>query len=88
MANHKSALKRIRQSEKRRVRNQRVRSGMRTLTKRFRLAIESGDAAQANEAFGGAAQAIRSAASKGIIPRQRADRSVSRLAKALNGLSK
>ncbi len=84
MANHKSALKRIRQTEKRRKRNQHIRTGMRTLIKRFSAAIESGDAAAAAEQFVGAERAIRQAASKGVIPRQRADRNVSRLAKRLN----
>jgi small subunit ribosomal protein S20 len=87
LANHKSALKRIRQTEKRRKRNQHVRTGMRTLIKRFSAAIESGDASAAAESFAGAERAIRSAASKGVIPRQRADRNVSRLAKRLNSVS-
>ena len=47
MANHKSALKRARQSEKRHLRNQDVRSRVRTFVKRFRLAVETGDAADA-----------------------------------------
>ncbi len=84
MANHKSALKRIRQSERRRKRNQHVRSGMRTQVKRFRQAIEAGNVDQASEQFVGAERAIRRAAIKGVIPKRRADRSVSRLAKHLN----
>ena len=84
VANHKSALKRIRQTEKHRRRNQRVRTGMRTEIKNFRAAVEAGDATVAAEKFASAERAIRRAASKGVIPRQRADRSVSRLAKNLN----
>jgi len=86
LANHKSALKRIRQSERRRKRNQHIRSGMRSEVKSFRQALEAGDAALAGERFTLAEKSIRRAASKGVIPRQRADRKVSRLAKALNGL--
>jgi len=86
LANHKSALKRIRQSEKRRKRNQHIRSTMRTRVKRFRKALESGDAGQAGEYFTAAERSIRRAASKGVIPRRRADRSVGRLARALNAL--
>lgn len=86
MANHKSALKRIRQSERRRKRNQHIRSGMRSEVKSFRQAVEAGDATLAGERFASAEKSIRRAASKGVIPRQRADRKVSRLAKALNGL--
>lgn len=86
MANHKSALKRIRQSERRRKRNQHIRSGMRNQVKQFRQAIEAGDAAAATERFVSAERSIRRAASQGVIPRRRADRSVGRLAKALQAL--
>ncbi len=86
MANHKSALKRIRQSERRRKRNQHIRSGLRTEIKRFREVLESGDAEQAGQQFNRAERAIRRAVSKGVIPRRRADRSVSRLARSLNAI--
>jgi len=86
LANHKSALKRIRQSERRRKRNQHVRTQMRTMVKRCREAYEAGDAAKAAEAFKIAEREIRRAATKGVIPKQRADRSVGRLAKALGAL--
>ena len=87
MANHKSALKRIRQSEKRRKHNQHIRTQMRTMVKHCREAFESGDSGKAADAFKVAEREIRRAASKGIIPKQRADRSVGRLAKRLNALS-
>ena len=87
MANHKSALKRIRQSERRRKRNQHIRTQMRTMVKRCREALESGDASRANDAFKVAEREIRRAATRGIIPKQRADRSISRLAKSLNAVS-
>ena len=88
MANHKSALKRIRQTAKRTKRNQHIRTGMRTQVKHFLQAVEAGDAALADERFPTAERAIRRAASSGIIPRQRADRHVSRLAKRLNALNR
>ena len=87
MANHKSALKRIRQSERRRKRNQHIRTQMRTVVKRCREAFESGDASKASDAFKVAEREIRRAATKGVIPKQRADRSVGRLAKRLNAIS-
>ena len=87
MANHKYALKRIRQSERRRKRNQHIRSEMRTMVKRCGEAFESGDASKAAEAFQIAERVIRRAATRGVIPRKRADRSVGRLAKRLNGVS-
>ena len=86
MANHKSALKRIRQSETRRKRNQHIRTQMRTTVKHCREAFDAGDPAKAQEAFSAAEREIRRAASKGVIPKQRADRSVGRLAKRLNAL--
>lgn len=87
MANHKSALKRISQSERRRKRNQHIRTKMRTVVKRYREALDAGNAAQAGEAFKTVEREIRRAASRGVIPKRRADRSVGRLAKRLNALS-
>ncbi len=87
MANHKSALKRIRQTEKRRIRNRHIRSGMRSVIKAFRNAVDSGDTDDAREKFTAAERSLRRAAGKGVIPRAHADRRVSRLAKSLNGLS-
>lgn len=87
MANHKSALKRIRQSETRRKRNQHIRTHMRTMVKRCREALDAGDVAKATDAFKVAEREIRRAASKGVIPRTRADRSVGRLARALDSVS-
>ena len=83
MANHKSALKRIRQTQKRQDRNVAVRSRMRTIVKKFRNAIEAGEA-DADEKLRAAEGEIRKAASKGLIPARRASRTISRLAKSLN----
>jgi len=87
LANHKSALKRISQSERRRKRNQHIRSKMRTVVKHYRELLEAGDTTQAGEAFKAVEREIRRAASRGVIPKQRADRSVGRLAKRLNTLA-
>lgn len=87
MANHKSAEKRIRQNEKRRMRNKNVRTAMRTVVKNCRTALEGTDVEDARGKFQQAERSLRRAASKGIIPKARADRSVSRLAKRLNALS-
>ena len=87
LANHKSAQKRIRQNEKRRLRNKSVRTAMRTVVKNCRQALESGDAEAAAEKLRAAERSLRGAASRGIIPKARADRTVSRLAKRFNALS-
>ncbi len=87
MANHKSALKRIRQSERRRKRNQHIRTQMRTMVKHCREALDSGDGVRATDAFKIAEREIRRAATRGVIPKKRADRSISRLAKRLSAVS-
>ena len=59
----------------------------RSLIKRYRTAVGSQDADSAAETFAAAERAIRKAATKGIIPKKRADRQISRLAKSLNTLA-
>jgi len=86
LANHKSALKRARQSAVRQKRNTHIKSTMRTHVKHFRAAIDAGDADDAAEKLRVAERAIRKAASKGVIPMRRASRSVSRLSKQLGVL--
>ena len=51
MANHKSALKRHRQSEKKRIRNTSVKSALKTSIKGVREAIEKGDSKEAAVKF-------------------------------------
>jgi small subunit ribosomal protein S20 len=84
MANIKSQIKRNRQNEKRRKRNQGVRSSLKTATKRATTAAESGDADAATAALGEASRAYDKAASKGMLHRRAAARHKSRLAKAAN----
>lgn len=87
MANHKSAVKRIRQSEKRRVHNKTIRTAMRSVVKQSRVALEGEDIEDARKKVRDAESSLRRAASKGIIPKRRADRAVSRMNKRLNALS-
>lgn len=87
MANHKSALKRIKQTEKRTERNRHVRSTLRTFIKRVREAVAAKDANLAKEALAAAIPMIDGAASKGVIHSSNASRSVSRLTKLVNTLS-
>ena len=88
MANIKSAIKRVRQSARRRVRNRIVRSSMRTFVKKARTILEEGDQAQAAGAVREAVSALDKAAQKGIIHRNSADRRKSRLMKRLSTLEK
>lgn len=87
MANHQSALKRAKQSEKRRIRNKSVRTNLRRTIRTVRQAVEAGDAAMAQEALSAAIPVIDKAASKGVIHRNNASRKISRLAQKVNGLS-
>lgn len=83
MANHKSALKRIRQNEKRRLHNRNYRNRARTLVKQARAAIEKGDVDEAREATRIAARDLDTLASRGVIHPRNAARRKSRLMKQL-----
>jgi small subunit ribosomal protein S20 len=83
VADHKQAKKRIRQNEKRRKHNQHLRSRMRTMVRQAQVALEGDDATAAAESVRNAEREIRKASSKGIIPKNRASRVVSRLTKRL-----
>ena len=87
MANIKSAMKRIRTSEKRRVRNAAVRSAVRGSVKSARAAIEAGQAAQARETLQRTIQTLDKAVTKGVIHKNTAARKKSRLTRQLNALA-
>ena len=78
MANTKSAIKRMRQNERRRARNRAVRSRMRTFVKRANTAIVAGEE-DAAEAVRAAISELDRAAQKGVIHRNNAARRKSRL---------
>ena len=86
MPNHKSAIKRVRQNEKRRIRNRQVVSTARTFIKRVRAAIDSGNAEEARAALPDAIKALNVASSKGVMHRNQAARKIGRLTRAVNGL--
>jgi small subunit ribosomal protein S20 len=87
MANIKSAMKRIRTSERRRVRNAAVRSTIRTAVKSARTALDGGQADQARETLYRTIQALDKAVTKGVIHRNAAARKKSRLTRQLNALA-
>ena len=80
MANHKSALKRAGQNERRRMRNKAVQTRVKNVVKAVRLA-EGEDAV---EKLNAAKSAIDKAAKKGVLHRKTASRKISRLAKRVN----
>ena len=79
MANSAQARKRARQAEKRRRNNASMRSMFRTYVKKVLAAIAAGDKPKAEEAFKAAVPQIDSAARKGLIHKNKADRHKSRL---------
>ena len=79
MANHKSAMKRIRQNAKRHTQNKEVRSEVRTLAKKVLEAIDSGTADTAREALRATESAMAKSSRKGATHRKQTQRTVSRL---------
>ena len=82
MANHKSALKRARQNENRRLRNKGVKTRVKSAVKAVRTAGDDA-AAKLDEAK----SVIDKAAKRGVIHKRTAARSISRLAKHVNSVS-
>ena len=79
MATHKDALKRLRQSKKKNVRNRHYKSMMRTQVKKFRAAADAGEADTLNKMFPETVSLIHKLSSKGIIHKNQASRRISRL---------
>ncbi|NOZ50143.1 MAG: 30S ribosomal protein S20 [Chloroflexi bacterium] len=84
MATHKSALKRHRQSLKRRTRNRMVAGGVRNAVKRTRGFVEDGDIENARESLVVVISRLDSAAAKGMIHKNTAARRKSRLVRLVN----
>jgi small subunit ribosomal protein S20 len=84
VANHKSAKKRARQTVKRTVRNRQNRTRVKSAIKRVRTTLTAGGAEETDAALKAAESVLRRAASKGAIPKKRASRQVSRLARTCN----
>ncbi len=83
MANHKSAQKRIRSNEKRRLRNKASISKVKTLVKNV---FASEDKATGEKNFKAAVSFIDKTVSKGRIHKNTASRKKAQLAKFVNGL--
>jgi small subunit ribosomal protein S20 len=85
MANIPSVIKRNRQAQKRRVRNQAARTKVRGAVKGVRDAMSSGtSAADRKKALGQAMRTLQKAAGKGLLHKRTAARKISRLSKALH----
>lgn len=88
MANHKSALKRMRQNQKRRLRNRMRKTRVKNLVKAFEEAVQKKDLATAEARLRAAQEFIDKTASKGTLHWRTAARKVSRLYSKLNSLKK
>jgi small subunit ribosomal protein S20 len=87
MANHKSALKRVRQNEKRNEQNRSNRSKLRTQIKKLRSAVGSSDKNSSNELLLPTVSLIDKAVNKGLIHKNTAARYKSRLTKHVGEIS-
>lgn len=79
MANHKSAIKRIKQNERRAAVNRENRGRMRTQLRKFTKAADGGNHAEVAGLLGATVGALDKAVQKGLIKKGRADRLKSRL---------
>jgi len=83
VANHKSALKRAGQNERRRLRNRAVQTRVKNVVKDVRQAA-AGDTEKTVERLSTAKSVIDKAVKKGVLHQKTASRKISRLAKRIN----
>lgn len=88
MANIKSQKKRILTNEKRRQRNQAVKSELKTYVRRTREAIAEGEVEKAQEELRAASRKLDKAVSKGVIHKNQAAQRKSKLATQVNKMDK
>ena len=84
MANHKSAEKRTRQNEKRRVRNKAVKTRIKHITKEVRQASGESSKEEALAKLHTAQSIVDKAHKKGVIHKKTAARKISRLSRLVN----
>ena len=86
MANHKSALKRAKQNEVRRLRNKSHKTRAKNAVKEIRTAVADNAVDQAGASLTKAVAMLQKAASKGVIHKNKSARSISRLTRQANQL--
>ncbi len=87
MANHKSAVKRARQNELRRLRNKAVKTRIKSLVKEVRSSAGETSGAEGKVKLNVAQSIIDKASKKGVIHQRTAARKISRLSKLANSAS-
>ena len=88
MATHKSAIKRSKQGEKKRLRNASVSSSVKTRIKAVLKAVDEKDKIGSTAALTAAIPVIDKAVSKGVFHKKTASRKISKLTKKVNTLQK
>lgn len=83
-----SAIKRVRQAEKRNLRNSTVRSKVKTLSKKVEEAVAEKNKEQLEQLLRETTKAIKSAVSKGVLHKNTASRKISRLSRLANTVLK
>jgi small subunit ribosomal protein S20 len=86
MATHKSAEKRIRRNERRRLINRSRMSRVRSFVKQVETAIESGDKASAQSALQRAQPELVRGANKGVVHKNMVARKISRLSARIKSM--
>ncbi len=87
MANHKSAIKRAKQNEVRRIRNRSRRTRMKHAIRSLEEALASRNVEEAQSRLKEAISVIDRTASKGVIHKNHASRRISRLTQKVNALA-
>lgn len=86
MANHKSAIKRARQSEDRRQRNRSRKTRMKNVVRKLEESLTAKAREDAAENLKLAVSVIEKTAAKGVIHKNTASRKISRLTRKVNAL--
>lgn len=87
MANHYSALKRARQTEKKTAVNRANKSRLRTALRAFKTALDSGDKTAAEQGFRSTVSALDKSVQKGALHKNTASRYKSRLSARLTKIA-
>jgi len=87
LANHKSAIKRARQNEIRRLRNKGTKTRIKSIVKDVRSSVAEGSGEETMAKLNAAQSVIDKASKKGVIHRRTASRKISRLTKLANSAS-
>ena len=88
MANHFSALKRARQTERKTVVNRSNKTRLRGAIRKFREALAAGNKDNANQLFRETISALDKSVQKGVIHKNTASRYKSRLSARLEAVGK